>query len=168
MTFRAKLFWLFTFFVVLAVGLVATGVTITTRHAFDQMDNRHTEALVAQFQREYQRRGQEVALQVRGIADAEATIRMAIELSRPNADVSIYVNDARGVATSHQLDFLDFVNNDGSIISSADWPSRFGYKLEWVAQPEDWASRGAFLTRVDTEAGPALGLLAVATLARGR
>jgi two-component system nitrogen regulation sensor histidine kinase NtrY len=166
-TFRAKLFWLFTFFVVLAVGLVATGVTITTRHAFDQMDNRHTEALVAQFQREYQRRGQEVALQVRGIADGEATIRMAIELSRPNADVSIYVNDAHGVANSHQLDFLDFVNNDGSIISSADWPSRFGYKLEWVAQPEDWASRGAFLTRVDTEAGPALALLAVATLRVG-
>ena len=167
MTFRAKLFWLFTFFVVLAVGLVATGVTITTRRAFDQMDNRHTEALVAQFQREYQRRGQEVALQVRGIADGEATIRMAIELSRPNADVSIYVNDAHGVANSHQLDFLDFVNNDGSIISSADWPSRFGYKLEWVAQPEDWASRGAFLTRVDTEAGPALALLAVATLRVG-
>ncbi|MFZ0969796.1 MAG: HAMP domain-containing protein, partial [Candidatus Acidiferrales bacterium] len=167
MTFRSKLFWLFTFFVVLAVGLVATGVTITTRHAFEQLDARHTEALVAQFQREYQRRGQEVALQVRGIADAEATIRMAIELSRQNADVSIYVNDARGVATSHQLDFLDFINNDGSIISSADWPTRFGYKLEWVIQPEDWATRGAFLTRVDTEAGPALGLLAVATLRVG-
>ncbi len=167
MTFRAKLFWLFTFFVVLAVGLVATGVTITTRHAFEELDTRHTDALVAQFQREYQRRGQEVALQVRGIADAEATIRMAIELSRPNADVSIYVNDAHGVSASHQLDFLDFVNNDGSIISSAEWPTRFGYKMEWLIQPEDWATRGAFLTRVDTGEGPALGLLAVATLRVG-
>jgi len=166
-TFRSRLFWLFTFFVVLAVGLVATGVTVTTRHAFEELDTRHTDALVAQFQREFQRRGQEVALQVRGIADAEATIRMAIELSRPNADVSIYVNDAHGVATSHQLDFLDFVNNDGSIISSAEWPTRFGYKMDWVTQPEDWATRGAFLTRVDTDGGPALGLLAVATLRVG-
>jgi two-component system, NtrC family, nitrogen regulation sensor histidine kinase NtrY len=166
-TFRSRLFWLFTFFVVLAVGLVAVGVTLTTRHAFEQLDTRHSDALVAQFQREFQRRGQEVALQVRGIADAEATIRMAIELSRPNADVSIYVNDAHGVANSHQLDFLDFVNNDGSIISSAEWPTRFGYKMAWLAEPEDWATRGAFLTKVDTEAGPALGLLSVATLRVG-
>ncbi len=167
MTFRSKLFWLFTFFVVLAVGLVAVGVTMTTRRAFGQLDTRHTDALVAQFQREFQRRGQEVALQVRGIADAEATIRMAIELSRPNADVSIYVNDAHGVATAHQLDFLDFVNNDGSIISSIEWPTRFGYKMDWLLQPEDWATRGAFLTRVDSDSGPALGLIAVATLRVG-
>ncbi len=167
MTFRSRLFWLFTFFVVLAVGVVAFGVTMTTRHAFEQLDTRHSDALVAQFQRDFQRRGQEAALQVRGIADAEATIRMAIELSRPNADVSIYVNDAHGVATSHQLDFLDFVNNDGSIISSAEWPTRFGYKMTWLTEPEDWATRGAFLTRVDTEAGPVLGLLSVATLRVG-
>ncbi|HXW18347.1 MAG TPA: ATP-binding protein [Candidatus Acidoferrales bacterium] len=167
MTFRSRLFWLFTFFVVLAVGVVAFGVTLTTRHAFEQLDTRHSDALVAQFQREFQRRGQEAALQVRGIADAEATIRMAIELSRPNADVSIYVNDAHGVAASHQLDFLDFVNNDGSIISSAEWPTRFGYKMTWLTEPEDWATRGAFLTRVDTEAGPVLGLLSVATLRVG-
>ena len=79
----------------------------------------------------------------------------------------MYVNDARGVAKSHQLDFLDFVGNDGSIISSAEWPARFGYKIEWVLQPEDWAALGSFLMKVDTQEGPALALMAVARVRVG-
>ena len=77
---------------------------------------------------------QEAALQVKGIADAEATTRMAIELMRPNADASTYYWDARNVASAHQLDILDFVATDGTIISSAEWPARAGYKLNWVTK----------------------------------
>jgi signal transduction histidine kinase len=166
-TFRSRLFWLFTLFVLAAVALVTAGVTLTTRRAFADLDARHTDALVAQFQHEFQRRGQEVALQVRGIADAEATVRMAIKLSQPSADSSIYVNDATGVAGSHQLDILDFAGGDGMIISSAEWPTRFGYKMDWIAAPQDWASLGAFLMRVDTQDGPALALIDVATVRVG-
>ena len=39
--------------------------------------------------------------------------------------------------------------------------------MEWVTKPEDWPARGAFLTRLDTEAGPALALLSVATVRVG-
>ena len=109
---------------------------------------------MAQFEREFERREQDVAHRVQGIADAEATVRMAIDLSRPQADVSVYVNDARGVSQSHQLDFLDFVGNDGSIISSDEWPARFGYKIDWLTQPQDWAQLGSFLMKVDTQDGP--------------
>ncbi len=167
MTFRVKLFVIFTLAIVLAVGLVATGVTFATRRAFDELYTRHTDALVAQFQREFERRGQEAVRRVQGIADAEATVRMAIDLSRPQADVSIYVHDATGVSQQHQLDFLDFVGGDGSIISSAEWQARFGYKMEWVTQTRDWASVGPFLMRAETEAGPALALLAVSTVRVG-
>lgn len=167
MTFRSKLFVIFTLAILLAVGLVAAGVTLTTRRAFEELDARHSEALVAQFRREFQRRGEDVARRVHGIADAEATIRMAIDLSRPQADVSVYVRDAAGVSLQHQLDFLDFVNGDGTIISSAEWSARFGYKLEWVTQRQEWADVGAFLTRAETEAGPALALLAVSTVRVG-
>ena len=93
---------------------------------------------------------------------------MAIDLSRPKADVSMYVNDARGVSHSHQLDFLDFVGNDGSIISSTEWSARFGYKMDWVTQPTDWASLGSFLMKVDTQDGPALGIDGGFRRARGR
>ncbi|MGA8221146.1 MAG: ATP-binding protein [Candidatus Acidiferrales bacterium] len=167
MTFRAKLFWIFTFALLLSVGLIAAGVMFVTQQAFEELNRQHTDALVQQFQREFLRRGQDIVHRVQGIADAEPTVRMAIDLSRPKSDVSIYVNDARGVSRAHQLDILDFAGNDGSIISSAEWPARFGYKLDWVTQPEDWAARGTFLTKAETPEGPALALMSVAVVRVG-
>ena len=167
MTFRTKLFVVFTVALLLSVSVVAAGVIVVTRRAFDALNRQHSEALVAQFEREFERRKQDVDNRVQGIADTEATVRMAIDLSRPRADVSVYVNDARGVSQSHQLDFLDFVASDGSIISSNEWPARFGYKMDWVTQTEDWAPLGAFLTKVDTQDGPAVGLVAVSTVRVG-
>jgi signal transduction histidine kinase len=158
---------MFTLALLLLVGLISAGVTIVSRRAFDDLNRQHSDALVAQFQREFDRRAQDVAHQVQGVADAEATVRMAIDLSRPQADVSVYVNDARGVSNSHQLDFLDFVGNDGSIISSAEWSARFGYKMPWVVEPTDWATLGSFLMKVDTQDGPALGLVAVSAVRVG-
>jgi two-component system nitrogen regulation sensor histidine kinase NtrY len=166
-TFRSKLFLNFMIALLLAVGLVAAGVTVVTRRVFDEMNAQHSDAMVAQFQHEFERRGQDVAHRVKAIAEEEATTRMAVDLSRPNADVSVYVHDARGVSSSHQLNFLDFVGNDGAIISSQEYPARFGYKLPWVTQPDDWAARGAFLMKVDTDQGPALGLMAVSTVRVG-
>src|SRR6202034_852659 len=151
----------------LSVGLVTAGVTVATRRAFDELNRQHTDALVEQFQREFERRGHDVLNRVQGIAEAEPTVRMAIDLSRPNADISVYVNDAHGVAQSHQLDFLDFVGTEGSIISSAEWSARFGYKMEWVTQKEDWATRGSFLMKLDTQDGPAVALMAVAAVRVG-
>ena len=89
MTFRTKLFFVFTLAMLLSVGLVAGGVTVVTRRAFEQLSERHTQAFVAQFQREFARREEDVANRVQGIVDAEATVRMAIDLSRPQADVSV-------------------------------------------------------------------------------
>ena len=167
MTFRTKLFLIFTLALVVSVGLVAAAVTEVTRRAFDQMNAQHSDALVAQFQREVVQRSEDVVHRVQGIADAEGTVRMAIDLSRPKGDVSVYVNDAAGVAKAHQLDFLDFISNDGSIISSAEWPARFGYKIDWVLQPEDWVARGSFLMKADTQEGPALALLSVSRVRVG-
>jgi signal transduction histidine kinase len=166
-TFRTKLFVLFMLALLLSVGVVAAGAILLTRRALDDWNRQHSEALLGQFQREFERRGQDVAQQVQAIADAEATVRMAIELNRPQADVSVYVNDARGVSRSHQLDFLDFVSNDGSIISSNEWPSHFGTKMDWLVQPQGWAARGSFLAKVNTQDGPALGLMSVSMVRVG-
>ena len=167
MTFRAKLFWAFTLAMTLSVGLIATGVTVVARRNFEELNRQHSKALVAQFQQEFKRRSQDVPHHVQGIADAEATVRMAIDLSRTASDVSVYVNDARGVAQAHQLDFLDFIGNDGSIISSAEWPARFGYKIDWITKPEDWTARSSFLMKVETDRGPALALMAVSVVRVG-
>lgn len=167
MTFRSKLFWVFTIALLLSVGLIVAGVTVVARRAFNDSNRQHSEALVAQFEDEFRRSGQAVVHRVQGIADAEGTLSMAINLSRPKADVSTYVNDARGVSQSHQLDFLDFVATDGAIISSNEWPARFGYKMDWLTQTANWTSLGSFLTKVDTQEGPALGLMAVSTVRVG-
>jgi two-component system, NtrC family, nitrogen regulation sensor histidine kinase NtrY len=166
-TFRTKLLVVFVLALLSSVGVIAVGVTIVARRAFDTMNQEYSDALVGQFQREVDRHKQGIANRVQAIADANDTVRMAIDLSRPQADVSVYVNDANGVSKSHQLDFLDFVANDGSIISSNEWPARFGYKMDWVTQMADWTPVGAFLAKVDTQDGPAIGLMAVSTVRVG-
>jgi signal transduction histidine kinase len=160
-TFRSKLFWIFTVALALSVAVIAVGVSEVTRRVFLQMNNQYTDAFVGQFRQEFARSGQEVVNRVKAIAEEQSTVRMAVELSLPKGDASLYVNDARGVSQSHQLDFMDFVNSDGTIISSVEWPARYGYKMDWVAQPQDWVSLGSFLMKVDTQDGPQLGLLAV-------
>jgi two-component system nitrogen regulation sensor histidine kinase NtrY len=167
LTFRTKLFVLFTLALLITLGLVAVGVTTSARRGLDEVITQHSEAFVAQFEREFQKTEDDVAHKIQGIADAESTVRMAIDLSRPQADVSLYVNDALGVTQSHQLDFLDFVASDGSIISSAEFPSRFGNKIQWVTQSRNWALEGSFLMRVDTQGGPVLGVVAVSTVRVG-
>ncbi len=167
MSFRTKLLIIFALTVVAAVALVAGVVSTYTRRAFEQLDSQRSDALVAQFRREFSRRGEEVVRRAEGIADAEATVRMAIELSRPQADPSLYVNDARGLAASHQLDFVEIVGHDGTLISSAQWSARFGYKNDWVIGEKNWKSQGAFLRREELPDGVALSLTAVRTVRVG-
>jgi two-component system, NtrC family, nitrogen regulation sensor histidine kinase NtrY len=166
-SFRTKLLAFFVMTIVSAVTAVAWGVSLYTRRAFEEFDRQRTDALVAQFRREYAQRGEEIARRVQGIADAEATLRMAMDLNRPQADASQYYNDARAIAQSQQLDFVDIVGNDGALISSSEWPARFGYKTDWVTAEPDWNSKGAFLRRVDEPDTVDLGMLAVRTVRVG-
>jgi two-component system nitrogen regulation sensor histidine kinase NtrY len=167
MSFRTKLLAFFVVSIVAAVTLVAWGVAAYTRRGFEEFDHQRTDALVAQFRREFAQRGDEIAHRVQGIADSEATLRMAMDLTRPQADASQYYNDARGIAQTQQLDFVDIVGDDGTLISSFEWPARFGYKNDWVGLEPDWNSRGAFLRRVDMPDAVDLGLLAVRTVKVG-
>src|ERR1700720_3528864 len=167
MSFRTKLLAFFMATLVAAVTLVAWGVSVYTRRAFEEFDRQRTDALVAQFRREYAQSGEEIAHRVQSIADSEATLRMAMDLNRPQADASQYYNDARGIAQTQQLDFVDIVADDGTLISSSEWPARFGYKNDWVSAEPNWTSKGAFLRRMDTPDAVDLGLLAVRTVRIG-
>ena len=161
MSFRTKLMLFFALTVTMAVALVSWAVASYSRREFETLDQQRTEALVAQFRREFASRGEEVVRRVEGIVEAEANVRMAIELARPQADASLYVNDARGLSGTHHLDFLEIVSNDGKLISSAQWPARFGYPNEWVGRETDWKGTGAFLRREELPDSVALALTAV-------
>jgi signal transduction histidine kinase len=166
-SFRAKLFLIFLVTVLASVSVVAYGVTHYTRAAFEEGDTERTEALVAQFKKEFAQRGEEVAQQVENVANGEITLKVAIDLARPNADQSLYVHDAIGVAQDHGLDFVEFVNSDGTLISSAQYPARVGYKNDWVTATKDWRGTGAFLKKEELPDGVALSLTVVRTVSGG-
>ena len=167
MSFRTKLFLLFLLTVLASVTLVAWGVTRYTRKAFEELDTQRTEALVAQFHKEFAQRAEDVAHRVENITNAEVTIKTALELAQPNADPSAYVHDANGAAQEQNLDYVEFVNSDGTLISSAQYPARVGYKNDWVTATKDWRASPAFLKREESPDGVALSLTAVRTLPVG-
>jgi two-component system, NtrC family, nitrogen regulation sensor histidine kinase NtrY len=168
LSFRAKIAFFFTLTVVAAATLVAWGVSSYAQRRFETLYEERTQALVAQFKREFAQRGEEVAHRVSNITDSEETLRMAIDLSRPGGDSSKYVYDAKGLAGPQQLDYLDLVGDDGTLISSKEWEARFGYKMDWVLEPgHDWNNEGAFLNRTELPDGVALSLTSVRVLPVG-
>src|SRR5690348_17258270 len=163
MSFRTKLLFVVLLTIFASVSVVAYAVTYYTRSSFEAMDTQRTEALVEQFRKEYKLRGEEIARQVENIANAEITLRTALDAARPNADLSIYVHDANGAAQDHGLDFVELVNYDGTLISSAQYPSRVGYKVDWVTSRSDWGDSPAFLKREELPTEVALSLCSVRT-----
>jgi two-component system, NtrC family, nitrogen regulation sensor histidine kinase NtrY len=150
-----------------SAGVLTWNVDRFVRRQFGQEQKQKSDTLVTQFRREFTHRGDEVVYALQGIAEAEGTLRMAIDLSRAQADPSLYARDALGIANSRQLDFLEIVADDGTLISSAQWPSRIGFKNDWVTREKDWNQQGAFLARVDLPDTVDLGLLAVRTVGVG-
>jgi len=136
-TFRTRMLISFALAVVLTAALATWVVSTMTRHAFEQADDRRSAALVAQFRREFERRREELVRSVEAIAAAQATLDMAIALSHPEPDYAPYVDQAGALATAHGLDLLELVAQDGTIVSSAQWPARFGYQAEWVKEAAD-------------------------------
>src|SRR5271165_1784137 len=168
MSFRTKIFLIFLITVLASVSLVAYGVTHYTQQAFEEMDLQRSKALVAQFNQEFAQRGETIVQQVENITNADITLRMAIDLTRSStADASLYVHDANGAAQDHGLDFVEFVNGDGALISSAQYPARVGYKNDWVAATKEWRGSTAFLKREELPDGVALSLTAVRSLPVG-
>ena len=167
MSFRAKLLVLFTATVVVVTALVAGLASTSMRQSFERLEQQRTDQLLSQFRHEFARRGDEVSRRVEAIAARDSTLRMAVSLGRPSADYAPYVNEAGSLAATYQLDFLELIAQDGAIISSAQWPARFGYKEEWTTAPVDWNQQGAFLKREDLPDRTALGLVAVREVRTG-
>jgi two-component system nitrogen regulation sensor histidine kinase NtrY len=169
MTFRRKLLTVFALTVFLSVAAVALLVLAVTRNAFEKTEEQRTAALVAQFQREFNRRGENVARRVEAIAGSEPVSRMATALNgaalgssqSTSADSAEYFELARQVAENRQLDFLEFLDGQGKIISSAQWPAKFGYPETGFESLSALSGQDAFLKREELQDSSALGLFAV-------
>lgn len=167
MTFRRKLLAVFALTVFLSVAAVTWLVSAITRRAFQRSEDERASALVAQFRREFNRQGEIVAQRVAAIAASDALNRMALALSHAPADSGPYFELAKTIAENNQLDFLEFVEADGTIVSSAQWPERFGYQEGSFASLSAESNHGFFLEQKELQDGAALGLLAVSTTHAG-
>jgi signal transduction histidine kinase len=148
---------LFSLTVAAAVAAVAWTVLVRIRHVFEQRDQEETALFVSQFQREFQQRSAEVAAAVDRLAVGERARGMAFQIVQ-SGDASPFLTEAQSMAQDAQLDFLEIVGPDGNVVSSAQWPARFGYPEPAVAR----AGVAAFLKREELPDGSsALGLFAV-------
>ena len=164
MSFRTKVFLSITATVVFAVWIVAGVVSALVTKSFERLDAQRTATLVSQFHREFDRRGAEVARRLDVIVNSDPIARISVDLATRQFDPGKYFGDAQALGREQSLDFLELVGPDGSIISSAEWPARFGYKEAWLLQSND---SKVFLKREDLADGAALGLIAVRTVKAG-
>src|SRR6266496_5020312 len=158
MSFRRRLLALFSLTVFVSVAVVTWIVSDMARRAFDRANDQRTAALVAQFHREFARRGQEVGAKIQAIAATPQATRMLVAAAKTAADYSSFLDDAQVIAETQRLDFLEFADDQGVIISSAQWPAKFGYK-----EPLATSGRPStpFLKEEEMPNGPALALLSV-------
>jgi two-component system, NtrC family, nitrogen regulation sensor histidine kinase NtrY len=157
---RQKLLLLFSLTVAAAVAAVAWTVLVRIREVFETRDQEETALFVSQFQREFQHRSSEVAAAVTRLAESERSRAMAVELAQ-SGDAAPYLTEAQSMARDAQLDFLEIVGSDGNVISSAQWPARFGYPEPAAAN----VGQAPFLKREELPDGStALGLFAVRSI----
>jgi two-component system, NtrC family, nitrogen regulation sensor histidine kinase NtrY len=164
MSFRRKLLMLLALTVCVSVAAVTWIVSAIARRAFDHASDERTSTLVAQFRREFNRRGDEVSRRIQAAASGPEAARMAVAAGQPSPNYSPFVDDARALAEAERLDFLEFADDRSTIISSAQWPAKFGYKEPLIMSA---VRESAFLKEEETPAGSVLGLFAVRPLGAG-
>jgi len=163
-TLRARLFAVVGVGVAIAVVLVTVTISAAARRSFEALDRQRTIALVAQFRREFALQGEDVARRIDRVAASESLQRTALEIGR-RRDYAPFAGEAASIASAQGLDFVDLVAADGTIISSAEWPARFGYRLRWAEPPR--AGAGAFLQAIELPRETAIGLVAVRQVPSG-
>ena len=167
MTFRRKLLTVFALTVFLSVAAVAVLVQFVIRGTFEKAESERTSALVTQFQREFVRRGEDVEHRIEKISSSEPVSRMATAVTANSAASSEYLDLARAMAEGYQLDFLEFLDWQGTIISSAQWPAKFGYPDPSFETVSSSGGQAAFLKLEELEEGTSLGLFAVRPIRMG-
>lgn len=132
MTFRTKLLIVSSLTVAGAVTVVTGGVLVAARHVFEHVDAERQEALLEQFKKEIKIQGAAVGAAVARAGSSTLLTRIAAEASRPEPDFATFYTDAQLLAENAGLPFLDITREDLTILSSAHWPVRFGYKNDWA------------------------------------
>ena len=146
MTFRTKLLIVSSLTVAGAVTVVTGGVLVAARQVFESVDAERQQMLLQQFTTQIKVQGREVSYAVARAGSSSVVTRIAAEAKRPEPDFGSFYTDAQVLAQNAGLEFLDIMRKDLTILSSASWSVRFGYKNDWICsgcKPNE-----AFLTKI--------------------
>lgn len=160
MNLRWRLLLIFGSIVIGTVALVSYVASVGARKAFHTFEDNQVDAIQGQFGREYQLQGGNLSVRAQAIAQSQPVRDMALALSTPGGDPAPYLNLASSLA-SQQLDYLDIFGPDGAIISSAEWPARFGVRESWIIEVPNWDQQSYFLREQETAEGKNLALVDV-------
>lgn len=158
MTFRTKLLVVTSLTVAGVVTVVTGGVLVTARQAFERVDAERQRLLLERCNAQIKSQGAAVAFAVTRASSSTLVTRIAGEAKRPEPDFGSFYTDAQALAENVGLDFLDITRKDLTILSSAHWPVRFGYKNDWtcgLCKPND-----PFLTDIPLPDGSKAAALA--------
>ena len=161
MNLKWRLLFIFGSIVVGTVVVISYVVSAGARRAFHSFEDQQTEAIKNQFENEFALQGQNLHQRAQAIAGSQPVRDMALALSNPGGDPAPYLNLATLLASQQQLDYLDLFGSDGSIISSAEWPARFGVHESWILEVPNWDQQSYFLREQETAEGKNLALVAV-------
>ncbi len=167
MSLRWRLLLVFGSIVIGTVALVSYVISVGARKAFHTFEDRQVDAIQAQFDKEYQLQGRNLTLRAQAIAQSQPVRNMALVLSTPGSDPAPYLNLASSLASEQQLDYLDIFDADGAIISSAEWPARFGVREQWITEVPNWDEQSFFLREQPTAQGSDLALVDVKQVSGG-
>jgi signal transduction histidine kinase len=169
-TLRQKLLLMFSLTIVAIVAGFAWTVSMPVRRVFEEQNKEQTAALVNQFQKEFAQRAGDTSAAMDRMASSDSLKRIAFKLAN-GGDAASYLTTAASLAREYQLDDLELVDSNGNIISSAQWPARFGYHEPAVTMaglpaflkeeplPDGSSEIGIFSVRTVLGAKPALYLV---------
>jgi two-component system nitrogen regulation sensor histidine kinase NtrY len=108
-----------------------------------------------------------VAKRVEAIAASDSVTRMATALNGTSSDFAEYFDLARVMAENHQLDFLEIIDGRGTIVSSAQWPAKFGYPEPSFESLSTSNDQSPFLKLEELQDSTALGFFAARAIRVG-
>ncbi len=172
--FRWKLLFAFGATTVVAVAVVAFVATRLVRASYLRTDRERIEQVLRQAQSAIQRRGELAARRVAAASEGETAVRVAILLNQSTEGATrqgelpalgAFLPEAAALARAHELELLQLIADDGTVLSSAQWEARAGYR---EAGLERLASRTAPFVRLEElPSGPVLAVEAAREVSVG-
>ncbi|MBV9144563.1 MAG: HAMP domain-containing protein [Acidobacteria bacterium] len=157
MSLRTRLLLIYGSIVLITVSVISYSVYAGARRAFNLWTNQTVDLVTGQLRREFTLEGDDLARRAAVIAGSQPVRAMATALSAPGGDPAPYLNLAGTIAGEQQLDFVELLSDDGTIISSAHWPARFGLREPWIAEATDRRGQTPSLRYMETPDGDQLG-----------